>query len=99
MGLASFVFWCSTARSSRSGHHSELRTILRELCVPAPGIGEEVSVAVAGWPPCGTGHFISFDIVVFLCLCRGEGLQLWCHSQVVLVARGSPPSIGIPESW
>jgi len=36
--------------------------ILRELCVTAPCWGEAVSVLVEGLPPCGTGHFISFDI-------------------------------------
>src|ERR1700733_4076945 len=63
MGSASLVFWCRTARSRRSGHQCSLRTILRELCVTAPCRGEDVSVAVEGLVPCGTGHFISFDIV------------------------------------
>src|ERR1700722_13108540 len=62
MGSASLVFWCRTARSRRSGHQCSLRVILRELCVTAPCMGEAVSVLVDGLPPCGTGHFISFDI-------------------------------------
>src|ERR1700722_2099732 len=62
MGSASLVFWCRTARSRRSGHQCSLRVILRELCVTAPCMGEAVSVLVDGSPPCGTGHFASFDI-------------------------------------
>src|ERR1700733_2712741 len=62
MGSASLVFWCRTARSRRAGHQCSLRVILRELCVTAPCMGESVSVLVDGLPPCGTGHFASFDI-------------------------------------
>src|SRR5271156_6636250 len=62
MGSASWVFWCRTARSRRSGHQCSLRVILRELSVTAPCMGETVSVLVDGLLPCGTGHFASFDI-------------------------------------
>src|SRR5579871_2064576 len=72
MGSASFVFWCSIARSKRSGHHSKLRRTLRELCVTAPCIGEDVSALVVEAPLCGTGHLASVDMLAPLS-CYGFG--------------------------
>src|ERR1700678_1091345 len=86
MGSASLVFWCRTARSRRSGHQCSLRMILRELCVTAPCMGEAVSVLVEGLPPCGTGHFISFDMFAPWFSLPGKPIPRWVFGWMVLAA-------------